>query len=521
MSMQLTQSLRRIHQVAANATATLDGDRTRTWTQVLDRVTRAAGGLRALGVKPGDRVAAMALNSDRYFEYYLSTPWAGGVVVPVNSRWAVPEIVYSLDDAGAGVLIVDDQFLPYVEGIRAATNTVHTFIYMGDNDCPDGMVALEDLIRDSAPVDDAGRGHEDLYGIFYTGGTTGFPKGVMLSHENIFLNSVATVAEFSYTEDSRYLHAAPMFHLADGAMSFATMMAGGSHVFIPMFNPTRVMETVEKHSVNRGLLVPTMVKMLLDAPDFDPEKLRSLQNIYYGASPMPEAIIRRAAESLPWVRFFQAYGQTELSPCCTVLKPDYHTFDGPMAGKIRSAGRPMMNVEVKIADPDDNEVARGEVGQVLVRGRTVMQGYWNKPEETSAALKGGWMHTGDAAYMDDDGFVFIVDRVKDMIISGGENVYSAEVENAVMQFPAVAECAVIGVPDDKWGERVHAIVVPRPGMSIDPDALVEHCHKLIAGYKCPRSVAVRDEALPLSGAGKILKTDLRKPYWEGASRGVN
>jgi long-chain acyl-CoA synthetase len=237
---------------------------------------------------------------------------------------------------------------------------------------------------------------------------------------------------------------------------------------------------------------------------------------------MPEAVIRRALEVLPGTRFYQAYGQTEAAPILTMLRPEFHTVDadGPCAGKLGSAGQAVPGVEIAVLDGDGRPVATGEVGEVCARGPNVMAGYRNLPEQTAQTLRDGWLHTGDGGRLDADGFLFIVDRVKDMIVSGGENVYSAEVENALYRHPAVAQCAVIGVPDEKWGERVHAIVVRKPDATVDAEELVAHCHRLVAGFKCPRSVEFRDEALPLSGAGKILKTELRRPFWEGRDRQV-
>jgi long-chain acyl-CoA synthetase len=244
-------------------------------------------------------------------------------------------------------------------------------------------------------------------------------------------------------------------------------------------------------------------------------------NLAYGASPMPEAVILRAMEVMPGVQFYHAYGQTECAPLTSVNGPDSHVFEGPMANMFRSVGRSAPGVSVEIRDENENEVPRGEVGEICIRGSNVMQGYWKLPELTAETLRGGWMHSGDGGYMDENGYIFVVDRVKDMIISGGENIYSAEVESAVQMFPAVAECAVIGVPSEKWGESVHAIIRLKEGESATEQQIIEHARTQIAGFKCPRSVSFVTEPLPLSGAGKILKTDLRKPYWEGKGKAVN
>jgi acyl-CoA synthetase (AMP-forming)/AMP-acid ligase II len=339
----------------------------------------------------------------------------------------------------------------------------------------------------------------------------------MLSHANLLVSALGSCATGSFVvPGGRLLHAAPMFHLADLAAWMGRNVLGGSHVIVPMFTPDGVLSAIEQHRPTDALLVPTMLQMLVDAPDVKEADLSSMQKIVYGASPISEALLERISRALPGVSLTQAYGMTELSPVATMLSPAAHA--DPVLR--RSAGRAAPHAEVRIVDPDDNEVPRGEVGEIVVRGAHVMLGYWNKPEETAAALVDGWMHTGDGGRMDDNGYVFIVDRIKDMIVSGGENVYSAEVENAVAQHPAVAACAVIGVPDDEWGERVHAVVVLQPGQTLDIDGLREHVKELIAGYKAPRSMEVID-ALPMSGAGKVLKRELRKKHWDGAERAVN
>jgi long-chain acyl-CoA synthetase len=264
-----------------------------------------------------------------------------------------------------------------------------------------------------------------------------------------------------------------------------------------------------------------MVNMLANFPGVETYDLSSLRTIFYGASPMPEAVLAKAMQVFPACEFIQGYGMTETSPLITVLAGKYHTFAGPYAGKMASAGQAAPGVEVKIVDSQDREVPSGTVGEIITRGPHVMQGYWNKPEETAQALRGGWMHTGDAGYMDEDGFVYIVDRVKDMIITGGENVYSVEVEHVIYQHPAVAMCAVIGIPSEMWGEAIHAVVVCKEGCEVTAADVIAHCKERMAGYKCPRSVDIRQAPLPLSGAGKILKAELRAPFWAGKTLQVS
>jgi long-chain acyl-CoA synthetase len=518
--MYLTQALHRAVQQHPDRIASIFGTRQRSFAEFADRVARLAGALQRLGMKPGDRVAMLAMNSDRYLEYQMAVPWAGGVLNPCNVRWSVAEIAYSLNDSGSSILIVDDNFLPLIAQLRTDTPVLREVIHCGDGAAPSGAHSYEGLIAAASPVPDAVRRGDDLAGIFYTGGTTGFPKGVMLSHTNMMSSGLAMRADGLAQPDGVYLHAAPMFHLADMGVAMPHWIEGNTHAIVAAFNPEAVLDVMARDRVTHVLLVPTMVQMLVDHPAMQqPRDLSALHTIAYGASPMSEAVVDRAMKALPGVGFIQAYGMTELSPLATLNPAWYHTAEGRKAGKLRSAGRASHCTEVKIVDADGREVPRGTVGEVIVRGPNVMQGYWNKPEQTTAALKNGWMHTGDGAYMDEDGFIFIADRLKDMIISGGENIYSAEVENALAQHPAVAACAVIGIPSDQWGESVHAVVVLKPDVKPEASELIDHCKALIAGYKCPRSVDFV-AALPLSGAGKVLKTTLREPFWRGRTRNV-
>ncbi|WP_076997517.1 long-chain-fatty-acid--CoA ligase [Variovorax sp. KK3] len=522
--MYMTQGLHRAVQQNPERIASRFGDRHRSYAQFADRVARLAGALQSLGMQVGDRVAMLSLNSDRYLEYQMGVPWGGGVLNPCNIRWSAAEILYSLNDSGSTILLVDDAFIPLLAQFRDQASSLRHVIYCGDKhgrgEAPAGMLHYEDIVAAAQPVVDCLRSGEDLAGIFYTGGTTGFPKGVMLSHANIVSSSLMSLAGGLAVPGGVYLHAAPMFHLADMGISGPHWLEGNTHSIVPAFAPELVLDTLARDRVTHLLLVPTMIQMMVDHPSMKKERdLSALRAIVYGASPISEAVLDRAMAALPGVEFTQCYGMTELSPVATVLSPLYHKAESRHLGKHRSAGRASYVTEVRIVDAQGAEVPRGTVGEVTVRGPNVMQGYWNQPEMTAAALRNGWMHTGDGAYMDDDGFVFIADRLKDMIISGGENVYSVEVENAVAKHAAVAACAVIGIPSDEWGESVHAVVVCKPGQTLSAPDLIAHCKTLIAGYKCPRSLEVV-EALPISGAGKVLKMNLRKPYWEGRERAV-
>ena len=519
--MQITSMIRRAAQINPHGIATIFEDRQQSWIQMQDRVARLAGALQNLGMKSVDRVGLLSLNSDRFIEYYFAAVWGGGAMMPMNVRWAAAECAYALNDAGAEILIVDEAFKDVAAEIKPQVNGLNTLIYCGDSATPDGMLNYEGILAAVDPANDAGRSGDDLAGIFYTGGTTGFPKGVMLSHTNLFVGGISNAHELNMQDGTVYLHAAPMFHIADLIWFSAITFMAGTHVVIPMFTPDGTLAAIEKHRPSQTLLVPVMLQMVLQSDKLAETDTSSLRQIAYGASPITEAVLIDAFEKFPNVSFLQAFGQTELSPVATILPTDYHVLEGPKAGKLRSAGRPTRVCEIRILDEDCIEVPRGDVGQIAVKGAITMLGYWNKPEVTAETIRDGWVLTGDAGYMDDEGFIFLMDRVKDMIVSGGENVYSAEVENALGQHLAVATSAVIGIPSDQWGESVHAIVILRPGVAVTPEELQAHCHKLIAGYKCPRSIEYRAEPFPLSWANKVLKTELRKPFWEGAERQIS
>ncbi len=514
--MYLTQGLHRSVRATPHDVMTVCGRRVRTFTESADRIARLAGALATLGVREGDRVAMLSLNSDRYAEYLLATPWAGAVVNPINIRWSAAEIAYSLRDSATRTLLIDDTFLPLLTELRSQYPDLSDVIYCGDDPTPEGLLGYEELVAAGDPVPDAHRSGSDLAGIFYTGGTSGHPKGVMLTHDNLMTSALGCLASGLFlTSGGPLLHAAPMFHLADLAIWTAQLAHGGSHVFIPAFRPDWVLDAVQEHRITDMLLVPTMVQMLVDHPALADYDTSSLQAVLYGGSPIAPALLERAAKRLPTTSFVQAYGMTEVAPVATLLSPQDH--DDPVLR--RSGGRAAPHSEVRIVGEDDTELPRGEVGEITVRGGHVMAGYWGKPDETAAALRGGWMHTGDAGYMDERGYVFVVDRLKDMIVSGGENVYSVEVENALARHPAVATCAVIGVPDERWGERVHAVVVLAAGANAEHDELRQFCKTLIGGYKVPRSFEVVD-ALPVSAAGKVLKRELRAKFWTSADRSV-
>ena len=440
-------------------------------------------------------------------------------MVPLNSRWSAEENRYALEDCTPKVILVGDTPDPATLAMIAGKAGVMTPVWFGAAAGPDGWMAYDALLA-AESIAPQPRGGEDLLGIFYTGGTTGRSKGVMLSHAGLVNNCRAIRAAGPFPAGCRGLVVAPLFHLAAAACISSVMMAGGAAVIQGSFVPALTLDAIEHDAVTDALLVPTMIQMVLDDPSFAPERLSRLQRVLYGASPITEATLDRIMTAAPAVDFFQAYGMTEVSCAATILSPQFHRGEHRLAGRHRAAGQAIANTEVMICDEDDQPVAIGQVGEILIRGAGLMLGYWNQPELTAESLRGGWMHTGDGGRMDELGLVYVVDRLKDMVVTGGENVFSGEVESALSRHPAIAQCAVIGVPDARWGEKVHAIVVTRPGAALTAEEVVDHCRALIAGFKCPKSVELRTEPLPLSAAGKILKHVLRAPYWEGQDRNV-
>ncbi len=507
--MQITQGLRRALQVNAEGIATLFADRRHDYRTFGRRVAKLAGGLVELGVGVGDRVAILALNSDRYLEYFFACWTIGAVVVPLNIRWAAEELNVALEDYGATVLFVDDSFLHLCEQLTRSNPGLGEVVHMGEGDAPAGLRTYEGVLDAGKPAADRGAGGDDLAGIYYTGGTTGRSKGAMLSHRNVVFNAVNYTATVGFDASTHWLHVAPMFHIADANGILTTTLVGGTHSFLPSFKPEPAMALLQNHRANFCLFIPTMITMLVNHPAFADYDLSHAVRCQFGGSPMPEPVLRRAMELLPSWQFIHSFGMTELSPFVTGFKLTREMLCEPQSHLLRSCGTAAIGCEAQIVDDAGQSLPAGEIGELVVRGDNVMLGYWKRPEETAAALRGGWMHTGDLASMDAGGRIYIVDRLKDMIITGGENVYPAEVEQVISQLAEVIECAVIGLPDDKWGERIHVVVRCRTGSDLDERAILDHCRKHLGGYKCPRGVTFRDDPMPLTGAAKVRKSALR------------
>jgi long-chain acyl-CoA synthetase len=510
--MDITSLLRRTVQTRPTDIGTVFCRRQRTWSEFLGRVQKLAGAFRSSGIGDGGRIATLMQNSDRYFEILFATAWAGASAVPLNIRWRANELAEAIDDAAVRILIVDDANLETAHELAAGAPDDLRVIYAGERDAPLPYPFYEALIEDAAPSRCHEQGGDAVFAIFYTGGTTGRSKGVMVSHGNIISSTLASVAENMFAEDTVYLNCMPTFHLSSAWPVVAAVMTGAKSIVQATVEPGNMLEAIDREHITETFLVPTTIQMLIEHPSFPSCNTRSLRRVIYGASPITETLLDRALAAFPQTEFIHVYGMTELSPLATALPSVNLLEEGRAKGRHRSAGRAIYGVEIEIVDSEGNPVPRGTVGEITVRGDNVMLGYWNRPAETASALRDGRLYTGDGAYMDEDGFVYIVDRVKDMIISGGENIYSAEVENVISQHPAVQQCAVIGIPDAKWGEQVHAVVIPDGNSPVDAEDIIGFCRERMAGYKCPRGVSFRTEPLPLSPVGKILKHELRKLY---------
>jgi long-chain acyl-CoA synthetase len=500
----------------ADRVAFFDGAYQATFGEHLERVGRLASALRDLGVSRDDRFAVMALNGHEFLECYHAAFLGAGVINPLNLRLAPKELEYILADSGTKVCLTDAFFAPVIDRVRAAAGIEHV-VMIGDGDGPHDA-RYTDLLASASPKIPDEPEESDPVVLMYTGGTTGLPKGVLLNHRAEMLNLYHVLHVWRFGADDVFLHQTPMFHAASMGGMLGVPGQGGSSVFLSLYDPARALELCEQHGVTQTVMVPTMIAMLLNHPEFRPERLATLRMLTYGASPMPAALLDRLLALFPTLDIFQGYGMTESSAVLTALGPDEHRAGGP---RLRSAGRPLPGVVLTIQDPNGDVLASGRTGEVCARGGNFMTEYWKQPEATAEAFRGGWYHSGDAGYLDEDGYLFLVDRVKDMIVTGGENVYCIEVENAIASHPHVAQVAVIGIPSDVWGEAVHAVVVTHPGAAITEAEVIEHARQAIAGYKVPKSVEVRTEPLPLSGAMKVLKRELRAPYWDGRERRVN
>ncbi|MGD0189247.1 MAG: fatty acid--CoA ligase [Rhizomicrobium sp.] len=500
-----------------NAVALDFNDRITTYVELDERASRVAQGLIGLGRKPGARIGYLGKNVDRYFEVLFGAFKSRTVIVGVNWRLAPPEIAYVLNDAGCKVLFVGREFYSAIEKIRADCPNLETVVAMdgGHAEWPSyeswrDRQSSRDPMLAIAPDDDVIQ--------LYTSGTTGHPKGVQLTNAN-YLGILKCGEEMGlavYTPDDVVLVAMPFFHVAGVNIGVLALAQGARGIVLGDIDPQAILSLIQTKRISYAFLVPAVILFLTQQSNVREIDFSSLKVISYGASPIAEDLLRSARE-LMGCGFMQLYGLTETTGAGTCLAPDDHDAS---RGKLRSCGKPAPGMEIRVVDGEGRALAPGEVGEIQIRGATVMKGYWNKPDATQRSITQSWFASGDAGFFDEDGYLYIHDRVKDMIVSGGENIYPAEVENAVFGHPCVADVAVIGVPDEKWGEAVKAIVVRKQGSSPTPAEIIAYARERIAGYKLPKSVDFV-EALPRNPSGKILRRELREPYWVGRERKVN
>jgi len=475
-----------------------------------DRVLRLTDAMRReLRLSRGDTFAVLSTNSHQFLELYHAAFLGAGIINPLNLRLGVRELQLILVDSEATVIFVDDLFAdhlqraiaPIRDGLKVRSVVL---IGSGEHECD---VHYEDLMELGNPVVPHEPEETDPVVLMYTGGTTGLPKGALLEQRAELLNLYHIAMTVILDPGRVYLHQTPMFHAAAMGGVLGIPSIGGVSVFQPIFDPAQVMDLTEEFKVDWTVVVPTMLAMILDHPDFQTSRFASMRDLVYGASPMPLGLLERAQRLLPHVALWQGYGMTECSSVLTMLTDEDHRIGGP---RLSSAGRPVLGVDLTIQDQAGNRLGPNQDGEVCARAGNFFRGYLKRPKETEEAFRDGWYHTGDIGHLDDGGFLYLVDRSDDMIVSGGENIYTIEVEAALSTHPGVAEVAVIGVPHPIWGEQVHAIVVPHPGAEVSVDELMRHARRSVAGYKVPKSIEFRSEPLPLSGAMKPLKRDLRR-----------
>jgi len=489
-------------------------ERELSYRQVQTLSNQLANAMIAAGLGQGDRFGFLSKNSMETVIAYLAGSISGLVPVPLNWRLAPPEWQYILNDANVKLLIAEEEFCAGIDSVRSRLAGIREFVSIGSS-APPGWRELEDFYQSHSEAGPEVRIDEhDVFYQMYTSGTTGKPKGAMLTHYSVTSNAMQTMPYFSKVmgPGKKALIVMPMFHAGAASFVVGSIASGTTMVIHREFSPDRLADALSHENINVVNLVPAMVQaMLVHVPDLSERDFNTLEATIYGASSISESTLLRAMEIFN-CDFYQGFGQTESSACITFLSA--HDHRRALAGKpelLRSAGRALIGTRVRIVDSEDQELPRGETGEIVMRGPQMMKAYWNMPEASAEALKNGWLHTGDIGMMDEEGYVYVQDRIKDMIVSGGENVYPREVENVLFEHPAIADAAVIGVPDEKWGEAVTAVLVLRDGASLEPEELIDFCRGKLGAYKIPRQIRYVGE-LPRNASGKVLKKDLRDAW---------
>jgi long-chain acyl-CoA synthetase len=495
------------------------GDRTMTWAELDARANRVAHGLAAAGVGAQDRIAFIDKNGLEYFDVLFGGAKLNAVNVAVNWRLAPGEMRYIVNDAQAKVLFVGREFLSHLAEIEGALETVKKIVVLGSDTRHDAYDAW--LARQAADDPGIPAAADDVAMQLYTSGTTGLPKGAMLTNDNLGALVPFVAPQWGFDATSVNVVAMPLFHIGGSGWALCGMWNGAHSIVFREFVPADILAAIPKHRITNALFVPAMLQFMSAIPGAADHDYSTLRSIVYGASPITDEVLVRAMKTFR-CDFIQVYGLTETTGAITELPPADHDPGGPRAHLLRSAGKPFPGIEIRIVDPATGQDAPGgSVGELWTRSVQNMKGYWGKPDETARTmLPDGWLRTGDAGYVDAEGYIYLTDRVKDMIITGGENVYPAEIENVLMSHPAIADVAVIGVPDERWGEAVKAIVVLRRGTAPEPGEIVTFARKHLAHFKCPSSVDFA-ETLPRNPSGKLLKRELREPYWKGHARRIH
>jgi len=480
-----------------------------TWKQLNERVNRLANALAGMGVEKGVKVATLALNCHRLIEIYYATSKLGAVTVPCNFRLAPEELVYIINHSDAEVLFVDHNTLEIAKQILPELTNIRESIFFQGGE--EGWLDYEKLLEESSDAEpEVEVSEDDLCHLQYTGGTTGLPKGVMITHRNYMTTAIGMGLAVTAEPGDATLQVLPIFHTAWWPV-LLHHLTGCRAVISPRFDFTEILATAEREKVTHINMVPVLFSWLLDFPDAEKYELSSIKTFTYAGAPMPEEVLRRCIAKFGPI-FSQGYGLTEAAPLGTMLmEEDQCRLEGPpeLVRRINSCGRESLVTEVRVVDEDDNDVPVGEIGEIIIRGKNIMKGYWKDPELTAKTLRGGWLHTGDLAETDEDGFIYIVDRKNDMIITGGENVYPFEVEQVIYEHPAVLTAAVVGVKDEKWGEMVTAVVSLKQGEEATEEEIIALCREKIAGYKCPKRVVFM-ESIPTSALGKVLRRQVRE-----------
>jgi len=498
-----------------------------TYRQFNERCDRLSNALLRLGLQKGERVAFLSFNCHRLLEAYFGVPQLGAILLPLNIRLGPEELTYILHDAGSSVLFFGPEFIPLVESLRPGIRSVRHWIALSGPAPGWAYPKLYDeMLAEAEPaeIDYRGIDENSVAELFYTSGTTAYPKGVMLTHRNLYLHALYRLQAESGSDNEVGLYTVPLFHVNSWGTPHVLTLLGGRHVIARKFDPLAVLQLIQSERVTQLQMVPTMITALLNHPDFPQYDVSSVRTMFIGGAPCSTSLIREVEEKMLRCTAKGGYGLTETSPVISVANIKDHLADEPRNVQLRrkaTAGCALAGAEIRVVDIHGNDVkpdAR-EVGEVIVRSDVVMAGYWKQPESTERAIRNDWFHTGDLATIDEEGYLLIVDRAKDMILSGGENIASAEIERVLCAHPAVLECAVIAVPDEKWGEVPKALVVLKTGQTAPEDEILAHCRNHLAGFKTPKSVEFL-QSLPKGGTGKILKKVLREPYWAGRKRRV-